>query len=182
MNWLRTWIALLSVSCLSQAQVSLMDGCPEAQEDAERCQRPMRKVMVPMLVMKKPLSEKEKIKMCCNVAHAINCLVTEAFPKCNEHEKEALFEQTKHFLRDSTFSRNRLFNMSCARFEFHDHQFPGACEGHVDGYPVRSHFIWTIVEIAGAATLSVTLIVMFLACRFRSYKLVKSNMRVVSEG
>lgn len=171
MDWMQVSIALLSVSCLSRGQVGLLDGCPEGQEDGDKCQQLMSKVVGPMLVMKKPLSEKEKVKLCCNVAHAIHCLVTQAIPKCPTSHKEELMEQTQRFLPDAVFFHNRVLNTSCAEFEFRGHELPVACEGHVDGYPVRPDFFSVILLIACPAALSVSL-TLLLVTRVTAYKLV----------
>lgn len=175
MNWMEVLI-VLSSACLVYGQEGVMDGCPDAQEDGERCQKLMQKVVSPLIATKKQLSSKEKVQICCNVAHAIDCLTTEAIPKCHEREKQLMFEQTHHFLRDSTFFRNRLFNMSCSSFEFRDHQLPHACEGLVEGYPIRNDVNWSIVAVCLSVVLVLLVLIFLFMYSARRYRHSRNRM------
>ena len=59
-----------------------MEGCPAGEQEARRCQMRLQSVITPM--MKKPASYGTGIRVCCNLAHGIDCLVNEAFPLCDE--------------------------------------------------------------------------------------------------
>lgn len=153
-----------------------MDGCPDAQEEGEKCQKLMQKVVSPLIAMKKQLSSKEKALICCNVAHAIDCLMTEAIPKCGDREQQLMFEQTHRFLQDSTFFRNRLFNMSCASFQFRDHQLPETCEGLVEGYPRRNRLHWSVLTITCFIGLCLSAVILYFLFSIRRDRETRTRM------
>lgn len=128
---------------VAEAQEDLMSECPAGEEEARKCQKRLQSVITPMIM--KPLSSSDQIKICCNVAHGIDCLVHEAFPKCDDDEREDLTSAAHKLMWDFP-----LLKISCAPYEFENREPPEACDGLVEGFaPRRQMHTNTILVVVG---------------------------------
>ena len=110
-----------------------MEACPDGRTEAEVCQMQLKSIVSP-LVHKPLLLWNDRINLCCGVAQGVDCLVRNAFPKCNQIERLSLEEAAYTLLRQFP-----LVRMSCAPFEFIDGEPPDSCSNFLNGSEPKQH-------------------------------------------